>query len=48
MLRARRISPPPASARPKPNGKAALRRVKFDGEPDAIESLRTVFSLSED
>jgi DNA-binding HxlR family transcriptional regulator len=28
--------------------KAALRRIKFDGEPDAIESLRTVFSLSED
>ena len=28
--------------------KAALRRIKFDGEPDAIEALRTVFSLSED
>ena len=28
--------------------KAALRRIKFDGEPDAIEPLRTVFSLSED
>jgi DNA-binding HxlR family transcriptional regulator len=28
--------------------KAALRRIKFHGEPDAIEALRTVFSLSED
>jgi DNA-binding HxlR family transcriptional regulator len=28
--------------------KAALRRIKFDGEPEAIKSLRTVFSLSED
>ena len=28
--------------------KAALRRIKFRGEPDAIESLRTVFSLPED
>jgi DNA-binding HxlR family transcriptional regulator len=28
--------------------KAAKRRIKFDGEPDAIGSLRTVFSLSED
>jgi DNA-binding HxlR family transcriptional regulator len=28
--------------------KAALRRIKFDGELDAIESLRTLFSLSED
>jgi hypothetical protein len=27
--------------------KAALRRIKFDGERDAIESLRTAFSLSE-
>jgi DNA-binding HxlR family transcriptional regulator len=26
--------------------KAALRRIKFHGEPDAIELLRTVFSLS--
>jgi DNA-binding HxlR family transcriptional regulator len=28
--------------------KAALRRIEFDGKPEAIESLRTVFSLPED
>ncbi|OBK43456.1 helix-turn-helix domain-containing protein [Mycobacterium sp. 1081908.1] len=28
--------------------KAALRRIKFDGEPEAIEALRTAFSLSDD
>jgi DNA-binding HxlR family transcriptional regulator len=28
--------------------KAALRRVKFDGDPDAVEAMRRVFSLSGD
>ena len=28
--------------------KAALRRVKFDGDPDAVEAMRRVFSLTGD
>ena len=28
--------------------KAALRRVKFDGNPDAVDAMRTVFGLSGD
>jgi len=28
--------------------KAALRRVKFDGDPDAVNAMRTVFALSGD
>jgi len=28
--------------------KAALRRVKFDGDPDAVNAMRRVFALSGD
>ena len=28
--------------------KAALRRLKFDGNPEAIDEMRTVFALSGD
>ena len=28
--------------------KAALRRVKFDGDADAVDAMRTVFGLSGD
>ena len=28
--------------------KAALRRVKFDGDPDAVDAMRRVFALSGD